>query len=104
MTAQQLAEIKACAAAATPGPWFTVDTPWRASEGGTYVVAGSPDPHLGTPVLDSVEIMEWPAEDEGPDYSQSDADLTFAARARSWVPTLVAEIERLQAELKERTS
>lgn len=104
IAAADLERIEAYCNAATDGPWFTVESPWRASHYnkdtglheaiGTYVVAGSPDPHAGTPVVDSIEIDKWPA-DEGPDYSQSDTDLAFCASARTDLPACIAEIRRL---------
>ena len=96
MTPQRLAEIRARLAAATPGPWFTVDLPWRPRGCGSWIVAGNPDPHVGTPVLDSIDIEEWLADEDGPDYTQSDADLEFAAAARSDIPALLAEVDRLR--------
>lgn len=96
-TPEQRAHWRALAEAATPGPWYIVGPPWAADAVGTYVVAGHHDPHVGTPVLDSIDIDEWDADAPGPDYSQSDADLTFAAAAREALPLLLAEVERLEA-------
>src|SRR5262245_7657798 len=87
--ARDLAADLALCETATPGPWYTVELPWRAQGCGTYVVAGNPDPHVGRPVLDSIEIDEWDAEEEGPDYSQSDSDLAFAAAARTGWPAAI---------------
>lgn len=41
--------------AATPGLWYTVDTPWG---DGTWIVAGNPDPHAGTMVCDCQDMNE----------------------------------------------
>ncbi len=110
---ERLQEIRERCQSATQGPWYTVESPWRASYYnketglnepiGTYVVAGSPDPHVGTPILDSIEIDEWEVPEDGsycgPDYSQSDADLNFAAHARTDIPDLLAEVERLKQQI-----
>jgi len=74
----------------TPGRWFTVQQPWRPSGVGSWIIAGSDDPHAGTPVLDSMEIEEWPADRAAPDYSQSDADLEFVAAAKNAFPQLLS--------------
>jgi hypothetical protein len=84
--------------AATPGPWYTVDLPWRPPGCGGWIVAGNPDPHVGKAVLDSIDIEEWDAELNGPDWSQSDADLEFAAAARAAVPAMCRELRRLRLE------
>lgn len=75
--------------AMTPGKWYTVDKPWLQDDLGTWIIAGSFDPHLGKPVVDAMEIMEWPAEDEGPDYSQSDADMTAIVELHNAFPELL---------------
>lgn len=108
MTKPDLAAIAARCATATEGPWYTVQPPWRGHYYnkatdmyemlGTYVVAGDPDPHVGTPVLDSIDIDEWDG-DTGPDYSQSDADLNFGAHARTDIQYLLAYIAKLEAQV-----
>jgi hypothetical protein len=97
-TADDLATWRRLADAATKGPWYTVDSIWLPPGVGTYVVAGHHDPHVGTPILDHVGIEEWDADTDGPNYDQSWADLEFAAAARTAVPALLAEVERLTTE------
>lgn len=65
-----------------------------------YVLAGSPDPHIVTVVLDGLLIEEWPVDQGGPDYSQQDNDLDFAAHARTDVPKLLDYVEELQARVE----
>ncbi len=76
--------------AATEGPWYTVEPPWRGKLFGdycqTYVVAGDPDPHKGAGVIDSILIDDC-IEEEYPDLlAQSDSDLGFCAHARTDLP------------------
>lgn len=95
-TAKRIESIKARLAAATKGPWFLVDHPWRLRDAPSYVVAGNEDPHAGKPVLMPVEHDEF-TEDftEEQAIQQADDDLDFAAHARSDVPWL---LERLAEE------
>jgi hypothetical protein len=108
---------------ATDGPWYVVGPPWRANwfdkesqrhrDIPTYVVAGDPDPHRGTPVCDAASVDEYPADDESvsPEQTydalvaQTDADLEFIAHARTDVPQLVAALkealERMDAYKRE---
>lgn len=79
MTPEQLAEIEARTAAATPGEWahMTDDTFFG---------------QIRT-VDDFTLIAEMPALDD------RTADFEFIAYARSDIPALIAEVRRLQAEL-----
>lgn len=105
-----LEAIKIRCKAATPGPWYMVGPPWRATyydrdreiyiNLGTHIVAGNPDPHIGKSIIDSIEMTGWDFEAWKPDCSQSDADLEFCAYARTDIPALIAEIERLRDELE----
>jgi hypothetical protein len=52
--------LKDLSDAATPGLWYTVDTPWG---DGTWIVAGNPDPHAGTMVCDCQDMNESRPED-----------------------------------------
>ena len=97
-----LQEIRERCEKATPGPWFVVGPPWRASypHAGemtdllpTYVISGSDDPHAGTPVIDAISIDEWEAGKYHELLSQSDADLEFCAHARTDIPALIDRVE-----------
>lgn len=77
MRDDELQEIEARAAAATPGPWFTQDCPSRRHGDGLVNVVTD---HGLTPLL------EWCSPEDG----------AFAARARTDVPALVAEVRRLR--------
>lgn len=50
-----MSRLKELNDAATPGLWYTVDTPWG---DGTWIVAGSPDPHRATMVCDCQDVNE----------------------------------------------
>lgn len=71
MTEQQLADLDALAAAATPGPWEQIDS--RAYSSGT-----------------GLQVCLC---------NETDADAAFIAAARTAVPALVAEVRRLRHEL-----
>lgn len=94
MTIDQLKELEA---RATKGPWYTVEAPWRPQDIGTWIIAGHEDPHAGRPVVDSIAIDEWPAEQDGPDYSQSDRDMGFISALRNAAPHLIAVCEAAKA-------
>lgn len=79
----------------TRGKWHTVEKPWRPDGVGTHVIAGSDDPHAGTPVLDSIEIDEWPSDAE-PNYAQSDIDLSGVCFLRNNLPTLIEAMEQAE--------
>ena len=86
MTEEELVEIEARAAAATPGPWE-----WNGGQfedarlqwGDKFVLFASLYMPRGN----------WEAY-----VDVSDADMDFIAAARSDVPALVAEVRRLRAE------
>lgn len=101
LTDADLERIEARAKAATPGPWFLVPLPWRYPDLPSYVTTGSPDPQVGRMVLDGPEIdsLDSDLTDEEA-IAQVDADLEFAACARTDVPVLLAEVRRLREELK----
>ena len=102
MTPDHLAEVKARAEAATPGPW-TADL----SEGdcGVYLEdcpRGLEDCDDACPQCDRWEILKGGLVD-GPDYVEcgeysyfSDNDAEFIAHARTDIPDLIAEVERLR--------
>jgi hypothetical protein len=97
-----LEEIEREANAATPGPWFRVDPPWRASDMPPWVVAGTPDPQSASRnVVDAFHIDEWDGDsDDHPGYSQEDADTEFIASARTDVPALVQRVRDLESEAR----
>lgn len=79
MTHERLAEIKARAEAATPGPWH-VNGPYASMDTPTIL-----DDNGG--ILGRTTHYAWMRE-----------NAAFMAAARSDVPDLVAEVERLRAE------
>ncbi|MFN7185996.1 MAG: hypothetical protein ACK5VE_06490 [Alphaproteobacteria bacterium] len=73
MTEQELADLDALAAAATPGPWEQIDS--RAYSSGT-----------------GLQVCLC---------NETDADAAFIAAARTAVPALVAEVRRLRGVVRE---
>ena len=92
MTPEQLQQIETRCNAATPGQWYQVGPPWS---DGTWVNAGSEDPHSGIPIC---EQIDWDAcEPESvPEGYDARANMAFIAHARSDVPILVAAVRELQ--------
>lgn len=89
-----LSKLERLANAATPGPWFTVESPWLPPGVPTYVIAGSADPHAGRLVCDFDFIEDRDQTDN------SDADAAFIAAADPGiVKALIAEIRRLRMSL-----
>lgn len=88
MTPAQLEELKKLCAEATPGPWevFRIVSP-RAESQRLFAVAGGA----------SIDIAHAPAQW----VEHCGCDLDFAAAARSAVPELIAEVERLRGLVKE---
>jgi hypothetical protein len=89
---------------ATKGPWYTVGSPWLPSDTETYVIAGSPDPHAAKMVCEPIMPDSFTGEDdadleaqEAAALSQCDADMDFIAHARTDIPFLLSEIDRLNA-------
>lgn len=81
MTNEELNEILARAAAASPGPWV--------ADGSAVEAFNAPiDPDIA--ITGSMTIHSLPAEHE--------ANAAFIAAAREDVPNLVAEVRRLRAE------
>jgi hypothetical protein len=76
VTDEELREIRARVEAATAGPWLTPEE------------AGGP-----SKVIDHEGCSVWPWE--------SEADMIFAYKARTDIPRLLDEIERLRTELTE---
>ena len=81
ITPEQLAQWRALADAATPGPWEATST-WS-DDGDSYYVA----------VVDGRALLDTYV-------SMTDADAAFIAAAREAVPALLAEVERLTAEVR----
>ena len=82
MTQAELDELKALANAATAGPWFCKHPRNRAC-------------HPSPSVIEAHGSYVLPAHS----YSSNFGDGTFIAIARTAVPQLIAEVERLRAEL-----
>lgn len=82
MTAAELAALKALADAATPGPW----------EAGEYNRVTADGRHI-LKCRDQYDGVRLAIHDN------ANADAAFIAAARDAVPELVAEVDRLRAEL-----
>lgn len=83
MTPARIAELRALADAATPGPW----------DGTDYSVSGQTDGRSQFVAAVSCEVY-----DSNPRYAQ---DSAFIASARTAVPELLDEVERLRDALEE---
>lgn len=99
MTNEELAELKTLEQAATPGPWrgfFSVgiDTQWFDVEArGEEVLSAESEPSFKMCHIDGHKALEEAVR-------QKRADVNFVAAARTAVPALIAEVERLQAKWK----
>jgi hypothetical protein len=95
LSEQQLAEIRARAEAATEGPWARADFGHAGEQepSSTVVHTGTFDWNdLNSP--DGTSAVAWMAAWD----SQADDNAAFIAAARSDVPALLAEVNRLRAE------
>lgn len=88
MTPEQLAEIEARAAAATPGPWEVAEAGGPRGTDEYFVRMGEDDAYSDVAI--AADIFD-------PIYNEiSQANASFIAHARADVPALVAEVRRLQ--------
>lgn len=89
MTPEQLAEIKARAAAATPGPWEYIEN--------RFNVEDDNGDHIGS--IRAIEARMWiAAVDDVHPPEEAEGNALFIAHARTDIPMLIDEIERLRAE------
>ena len=89
MTPEQIAAIKARAEAATKGPWTSPwDLPDDATEDQIYIAGPRGEMVVGTMWYD------------GQHFACAEQDAAFICHARSDVPALVAEVERLRKALE----
>ena len=86
-----LEAIKARAEAATPGPW--------AVPGANVFRVIAPEAEHHNPRMGACPPYPWRVIAEPSSYDPSAADAEFIAHARTDVPDLVAEVERLRTEL-----
>ncbi len=89
MPAVRLAQIRARADAATPGPWHRVGPPWNNDV--PFVIAGHHDPRVGRFICDLDLIFS----DEAAEDRDHVADGEFISHARQDVPDLLDEVLRL---------
>ena len=92
--------IKARAEAATPGPWNLDSTDWaKKSPSGIRWIADSSVPQAVVWV--TPEPWDWENDDSDDDeIAQMVTDATFVAHARTDVPALIAEVERLRTGIR----
>lgn len=93
LSSEELAAIKAREQAATAGPWYVAGRQgWNCGE--PYIIAGNEDPDLGTFIAnmdpDAVELIQ--------ELPVLVANAEFIRHARTDVPALPAEVERLTAQ------
>lgn len=90
MSPEQLAEIEARAAAATPGPWEVAGAGGLRGTDEYFVRMGEDDAYNDVAIAS--DIFD-------PIYNEiSKANAAFIAHARADVPALVAEVRRLRKE------
>lgn len=106
LSAEQLAEIRARVEAATPGPWGTYDD----GTGRIDIAAGLEETGHGytcrrsiaqtddEPIDNDPAHVAW---DSDADLDQIEADAAFIAHARTDVPALLAEVDRLTKRVAE---
>lgn len=98
MDTAELARLKALADAATPGPWKRSTKSWDGDDIHTIVV------NVGNG--DEAEVLQEPTDfscyPSGSFVTTSGtvANLDFAAAARTAVPALIAEVERLKEKIR----
>ena len=111
---EQLAQWKQLAREATPGPWLTCEVSADDSELGTrHSNEGIPHIDLYREVykLAAADGTVWVNFNEPPNgavnvaclVDPSPADVAFIAAARTAIPLLVSEVERLRALLAKQT-
>jgi hypothetical protein len=93
-----LEAIKKRLALATPGPWYRIGPPWN--DGQPWINAGSQDPHRKRFICDLDDMSDWGDDDESTQGRSITGDADFVAGARSDIPALVAEVERLTNRLR----
>jgi hypothetical protein len=104
MTLAELTRLKEICEKATPGPWFVAKLPWDDRSTAIYgnrelSIGPSNDPHGARLITDCDVTMEW-IEGE-PDGSIEDRfNAAFIAEARTALPALIAEVERLREALE----
>jgi hypothetical protein len=101
MTAERLQAIRARCEAATPGPWIYT---WTDEMGGPYLSDSYQCQMITTPKDEEGKLkFILDIEDDGGKIEinsfLSDEDGRFIAHARQDIPDLLAEVERLEAEL-----
>jgi hypothetical protein len=100
LSEQQIAEIKARADKATPGPWgignkTTIGLGIENMGGGAY----NYDAELAEICPDFDRAFDLRGRNEEIKVASAEDDAEFVAHARQDVPALLAEVERLKAEL-----
>lgn len=85
-------KLRELIAEATPGPWFVVGQPWNPKA--DFIVAGSPDPHMGRYVADTEDF-----DGEGQNVQENAAWIAAANPA-----TISALLDELQSLRSERTA
>jgi len=100
-TSPDLAELERLARAATPGTvmgdWYVVEPAYLPRDTETYVIAGSPDPHVGEMVCDFPDASMAGVEDKYDDDEWTARNWALAEYIAAFCPTTaVALIERIK--------
>ncbi|MBQ0917502.1 ead/Ea22-like family protein [Hydrogenophaga aromaticivorans] len=85
-------KLRELAEAATPGPWFVVGQPWNPKA--DFIVAGSPDPHMGQYVADTEDF-----DGEGQNVQENAAYIASANPS-----AILALLDELQSLRSDRTT
>lgn len=87
-----LSKLMAVADKATDGDWFVVEPPYLPRDTETYVIAESPDPHVGVPVCDFMDASTAGAEDIYEDTEWSSRNYANAAHIATFDPPTVKRL------------
>lgn len=93
MTPERIEELKKLCAEATPGPWR--QEVWHNHDEGGWAAVG---PHIKDTPGDDYYSSEEPG---SPSHEKATSDANFIAAARTAVPELIAEVERLRDRLRD---
>src|SRR5262245_10223895 len=94
LTPEQRDEIRAREQDVSPGPWTVAERIDRLNGGTTLPILSGEMGHIAVIEYDSGGF-QWP-------HAQARADAEFIAHARQDVPDLLAEVDRLTAELSDQ--
>lgn len=104
MSDEQLEKLEQQFSHTTHGDWYTVEQPWLPKDCPTYIIAGSPDPHVGDRVCYMQDFDANDYEDEREGEAQGWADAEFICAVKNNFLALAAQAKstnHLQTQLDE---